>query len=51
MYASLVLLLQQLLNASTFLGLGSTVQYYFQGVLILAAAVIYTLVRSRRQRI
>jgi len=44
-------LLQQLLNASTFLGLGSTVQYYFQGVLILAAAVIYTLVRSRRQRI
>lgn len=44
------LLLQQLLNATTFLGLGSTAQYYFQGVLILAAAVLYTLLRVRRRR-
>jgi len=43
-------LLQQLLNASTFLGLGSTAQYFFQGVLILSAAVVYTLVRSGRRR-
>jgi ribose transport system ATP-binding protein len=43
-------LLQQLLNASTFLGLGSTAQYFFQGALILAAAVVYTLVRSGRRR-
>ena len=43
-------LLQQLLNATTFLGLGSTSQYYFQGVLILVAAVVYTLARSRRQK-
>jgi len=43
-------LLQQLLNATTFLGLGSTSQYYFQGLLILVAAVVYTLVRSRRQK-
>ncbi|MET1038311.1 MAG: ATP-binding cassette domain-containing protein [Aeromicrobium sp.] len=43
-------LLQQLLNATTFLGLGSTSQYYFQGILILAAAVLYTVARSRRQK-
>jgi ribose transport system ATP-binding protein len=43
-------LLQQLLNATTFLGLGSSSQYYFQGFLILAAAVLYTLARSRRQK-
>ena len=43
-------LLQQLLNATTFLGLGSTSQYYFQGLLILVAAVVYTLARSRRQK-
>jgi ribose transport system ATP-binding protein len=43
-------LLQQLLNATTFLGLGSTSQYYFQGFLILVAAVVYTLARSRRQK-
>ncbi|RLV47972.1 ATP-binding cassette domain-containing protein [Nocardioides mangrovicus] len=42
-------LLQQLLNATTFLGLGSTSQYYFQGLLILVAAVVYTLARSRRR--
>jgi ribose transport system ATP-binding protein len=44
------LLLQQLLNATTFLGLGSTSQYYFQGLAILVAAVVYTLARSRRRR-
>jgi ribose transport system ATP-binding protein len=44
------LLLQQLLNATTFLGLGSTSQYYFQGLLILVAAVIYTLARRHRKR-
>jgi ribose transport system ATP-binding protein len=44
------LLLQQLLNATTVLGLGSTSQYYFQGLLILVAAVIYTLARARRRR-
>jgi ribose transport system ATP-binding protein len=43
-------LLQQLLNATTFLGLASSAQYYFQGVLILAAAVLYTLLRVRRRR-
>jgi ribose transport system ATP-binding protein len=43
-------LLQQLLNATTFLGLGSTSQYYFQGLAILLAAVIYTLARARRKR-
>ena len=44
------LLLQQVLNATTFLGLGSTSQYYFQGLLILVAAVMYTLARARRRR-
>jgi ribose transport system ATP-binding protein len=44
------LLLQQVLNATTFLGLGSTSQYYFQGLLILVAAVIYTLARARGKR-
>jgi ribose transport system ATP-binding protein len=38
------------LNATTFLGLGSTSQYYFQGLLILVAAVIYTLARARGKR-
>jgi ribose transport system ATP-binding protein len=41
-------LLQQVLNATGFLGLGSTAQYYFQGLLILVAAVVYTVARSRR---
>ncbi|MDO9378403.1 MAG: ATP-binding cassette domain-containing protein [Nocardioidaceae bacterium] len=45
------LLLQQLLNATTFLGLGSTSQYYFQGLLILVAAVVYTLLGLRRRRL
>ena len=33
-----------------FLGLGSTAQYYFQGLLILVAAVVYTVARSRRTK-
>ena len=44
------MLLQQVLNATGFLGLGSTAQYYFQGLLILVAAVVYTLARSRRTK-
>ena len=44
------ILLQQALNATNFLQLGTTYQYYFQGVLILAAAILYTLVRMRRKR-
>ncbi len=43
-------LLQQVLNATGFLGLGSTAQYYFQGLLILVAAVVYTLARSKRAK-
>lgn len=43
-------LLQQVLNATTFLGLGSVYQYYFQGVLILAAAILYTVGRARRKK-
>jgi ribose transport system ATP-binding protein len=43
-------LLQQVLNATGFLGLGSTAQYYFQGLLILVAAVVYTVARSRRTK-
>jgi ribose transport system ATP-binding protein len=43
-------LLQQVLNATTILGLGSAAQYYFQGFLILVAATAYTLARARRRR-
>lgn len=44
------LLLTQVLNATTVLGLGSVYQYVFQGVLILAAAIIYSLARARKKR-
>ena len=44
------ILLQQVLNATVFLGLGTVFQYYFQGVLILAAAILYTVGRMRRRR-
>jgi ribose transport system ATP-binding protein len=44
------ILLQQVLNATVFLGLGSVFQYYFQGILILAAAILYTVGRMRRKR-
>jgi ribose transport system ATP-binding protein len=41
-------LIQQVLNATTFLNLGQTWQYLFQGLLILAAASIYTQARRTR---
>ncbi len=46
------LLLQQVLNATVFLQLGTVYQYYFQGVLILVAAVLFSLgqVRSKRRQ-
>lgn len=40
-------LLTEVLNAVSFLGLSQTYQYLFQGVLILAAALIYSTARSR----
>jgi ribose transport system ATP-binding protein len=43
-------LLQQVLNATTILGLGSAAQYYFQGILILIAAAAYTVARKRRKQ-
>jgi ribose transport system ATP-binding protein len=44
------ILLQQALSATVFLGLSSVYQYFFQGILILAAAVLYTLGRIRRRQ-
>jgi ribose transport system ATP-binding protein len=44
------LLLQQVLSATVFLGLGTVFQYFFQGLLILAAAILYTTGRVRRRR-
>ncbi len=41
------LLLTEVLNAASFLGLSQTYQYVFQGALILTAALIYTTVRGR----
>ncbi|OYU18352.1 MAG: ABC transporter [Rhodobacteraceae bacterium PARR1] len=41
------ILLTQVLNAVSFLGLSQTWQYLFQGVLILAAALIYSTARSQ----
>jgi len=43
-------LLQQALNATVFLDLGSVYQYYFQGLLILAAAILYTVGKIRRRQ-
>ncbi|HJP79379.1 MAG TPA: ATP-binding cassette domain-containing protein [Pseudonocardiaceae bacterium] len=40
-------LIQQILNATTFLNLGQSWQYFFQGILILIAAAIYTRARMR----
>lgn len=42
-------LLTEVLNAVSFLGLSQTWQYLFQGVLILAAALAYSTARSRTQ--
>ncbi len=39
-------LIQQVLNATTFLGLSQSWQYFFQGFLILLAAAIYTKART-----
>jgi ribose transport system ATP-binding protein len=41
------LLLTEVLNAATFLGLSEIYQYVFQGTLILIAALIYSTVRGR----
>ncbi|MFB2555619.1 ATP-binding cassette domain-containing protein [Herbiconiux liangxiaofengii] len=43
------ILLIQVLNATTFLGLSQMWQYIFQGVLILVAAVFYSVARRRRK--
>jgi ribose transport system ATP-binding protein len=40
-------LIQQVLNATTFLGLNQSWQYFFQGFLTLAAASLYTQARKR----
>ncbi len=43
-------LLVQVLNGTTFLGLSSMWQYFFQGLLILIAAVLYSVARARTGR-
>lgn len=43
------LLIQQLIDATTFLGLTEPWQYWFQGIFLLAAAAVYT--RARRSRV
>jgi ribose transport system ATP-binding protein len=43
------LLLTEVLNAVTFLGLTQTYQYFFQGALIVIAALIYSTVRKRTE--
>jgi ribose transport system ATP-binding protein len=43
------LLLIQVLNATVFLGLDQTWQYILQGLLILVAAIVYSVARSRRR--
>jgi ribose transport system ATP-binding protein len=43
-------LITQLLNATTFLGLATLWQYVFQGLLILVAAVAYSFGGLTRQR-
>jgi ribose transport system ATP-binding protein len=44
------ILLVQVLNATSFLGLSQMWQYLFQGLLILVAAIVYSLARSRKKR-
>jgi ribose transport system ATP-binding protein len=41
-------LIVQVLNATTFLNLDQTWQYFFQGALIVAAAILYSQVRGQR---
>lgn len=43
------LLLIQVMNATVFLGLDQTWQYMFQGILILAAAILYSVARTRKK--
>ncbi|MCS5497853.1 ATP-binding cassette domain-containing protein [Cnuibacter physcomitrellae] len=45
------ILLIQVLNATTFLGLSQMWQYIFQGVLILVAAIAYSLARRRKAKL
>jgi ribose transport system ATP-binding protein len=45
------ILIIQVLNATTFLGLSQMWQYIFQGVLILAAAVFYSVARNKRKKL
>ena len=40
-------LLQETINATTFLNLTQAWQYWFQGIFVLGAAVAYTLARRR----
>jgi ribose transport system ATP-binding protein len=44
------ILLTQVLNATTFLGLSQFWQYLFQGLLIIGAAVLYSIARSRKKK-
>jgi ribose transport system ATP-binding protein len=43
-------LLIQVLNATSFLGLSQMWQYIFQGLLILVAAILYSVARTRKKR-
>ena len=40
-------LLEETINATTFLNLSQAWQYWFQGIFVLVAAVVYTLIRRR----
>ena len=40
-------LLEETINATTFLSLSQAWQYWFQGIFVLVAAVSYTLIRRR----
>jgi ribose transport system ATP-binding protein len=42
-------LITQLLNATTFLGLSTLWQYVFQGLMILVAAIVYSIALARRK--
>jgi ribose transport system ATP-binding protein len=41
----------QVLNATSFLGLDQWSTYFFQGILIVVAAIVYSQVRGRRRTI
>ena len=44
-------LIQQILNATVFLGLSQEWQFWLLGLLTLFAAGVYSLLRGRRQRV